>query len=72
MDTNTKRVANWMQDQLRTEGYSVIVTNTRGEWVALASVEMGGIMRLHYPDDAVTPAEVVSAVADLLNKINGK
>jgi hypothetical protein len=73
MDTNTRQMRSTIQNMLRAAGYSTVVTNDRGEWVVMVlGLVNFGTMRLFYPDDKVTPAEVVFSVRDLLDKINGK
>lgn len=72
MDKTTRTMINTMQDMLRAEGYSVIITIKAHEYVATVSaMRNNAIMRLHYPD-TMTPGDVVFAVRDILNTLNGK
>lgn len=73
MDKNTRNMINTMQDMLRNEGYSVIIAIKGSEYVAtVPAMRNNAIMRLHYPLDTMTPGEVVFAVRDILDTLNGK
>lgn len=72
MDKTTRNMKATMEQMLLAEGYSVVIgIHKDGYTATVAELSYNGEMILSYPD-SLTPGDVVFAVRDVLNKINGK